>query len=212
MLRQSSTAELGSITAALRGDLDAHTAALRAYCDQRVAALTEYSAVSVRRLLADRLGHRPVLDGSVDYRTELQAVFSSGPSHFVLEGSGAPDAPFIYGASYGLNADPSTRSAAIVLPAGTTLVGTDTAVLRGVSTGACRNGKLLGLLDNAAVVGLRIQGNKHAFQGCDNYGKHRGAAIHVAGHNVFIARCTIRESPGTGIFAGSPADRRHALV
>ncbi|MBD3289779.1 T9SS type A sorting domain-containing protein [candidate division KSB1 bacterium] len=163
----------------LRMRLDEYIAELRSSCITRVQELQSQAAVSVLNYLSED----PQLDGSVDYITQIQTAVDSN-EYVLLEGSGDPENPSIYGMTIGL-----------ILPPGHVLLGDSTAILRRLPS----SGHFITLQDSAAIVGVNIHGNKHAhYPEFDNLKKHSGNAIDMKGHN-FVANCNIWENAGIAV-------------
>lgn len=163
----------------IRLSLDKNIATLRAYCMYRSKEIKSHDAKSVLSYLPQN----PVLDGSQDYLNHIQTAVDNN-KYVILEGSNDPKKPFIYGMSVGLS-----------IPPGHVLIGDSLAVIKRLPS----KGHLITLRDSAAIVGVNVNGNKHAhWPEFDNLSKHSGNAIDMKGYN-FVAECHIWQNAGTAV-------------
>ncbi len=124
------------------------------------------------------------LDGSVDYRKQIQKAINENQAVF-FPGSNTPDSPFIYG----IKTDGKTG---LKIPAGHILSGSKNSILRRLPS----KGALIRTEIDVVISGLVIDGNKKAhWPTFKDLGKH-DTGIYFSSRNI-INKCRISNNPGT---------------
>ena len=149
--------------------------------------------------VSDYLPDDAKLDGSVDLREALQTALDENAA-VVLQGSGDPDKPLVYGVRI-----PAGKSFGLMVPEGHTLRAEPGAVIRRLPSKRA----LIHVGKRARLVGVTVDGNKHAhYPTYEDLGKS-DFGILMLGECV-VEDCTVYDIPGIafGTYAGKNVVRR----
>lgn len=139
------------------------------------------SAASVLKYLPDN----PKLDGSVDYRAEIQKALDENEV-VELKGSGNPKKPFVYGVKIS-----SRNRTGIVVPKGHVFKGSKSAIIKRIPS----KGRVIATKKGARVKGIIIDGNKKAhWPEFKDLGKSDMGIL--IGSDNLIEDCYIYDIPG----------------
>ncbi|MDD5598208.1 MAG: hypothetical protein PHV82_09700, partial [Victivallaceae bacterium] len=131
------------------------------------------------------------LDGSVDYRAEIQKALDENET-VELAGSGNPAKPLIYGVKI-----PRSRIG-LTVPEGHTLIGSSSAVIKRIPSA----GSVLLTQKGVRIKGIIIDGNKKAhWPEFEDLGKG-DMGIRIGPDNL-IESCSIYDMPGTAFATSS---------
>lgn len=179
----------GEMLKALNTDVDARIASLRKKLNEAYGNVPD--GVSVLNYLPAN----PILDGSVDYRSDIQKALNENAC-VVLTGGNDPAKPNIYGLSCG------SDLRGVTIPEGKVLIGKPGAVLRRMPS----EGALVVLGKGAQAIGVTIDGNKKSHNTpelLDKVGKKGGTAFRAGGDGAVVRDCTVFDAPGHAFFASA---------